>query len=242
MKYQDHPQIQVVYGENIGACNSFLWLIDNAPISEYYSFSDQDDVWIKDKLATAISKLIISDSVLYHGLAGRVDASLRPLDNIEYKPKDSFGASLMSSATGCTMVFSHRLMEKVKSYIPQKVSMHDAWLYRVCYALDYPVYYDSESHILYRQHEHNVSGGEMSFKKKLRMIKKNKGLKYHVAEEIKKGFAHEMPKENIKILNTFLNYQKSLWGKIKVCCSSDYNLINNQTNIQNKVLFILNYI
>ena len=48
-KYSQLPNVDVVYGKNIGASNSFLWLIKNAPECEYYSFSDQDDVWDNDK-------------------------------------------------------------------------------------------------------------------------------------------------------------------------------------------------
>lgn len=241
-EYENLPNCVVEYGNNIGAKNSFLWLIENSDEYEYYAFSDQDDVWEPDKLISAYNLLIKENATLYHGLAGKVDKYLNPLPNHDFVPRDSFGASLLSSATGCTMLFTHQLMSALKQYSPQNISMHDAWVYRVSYALGYKVYYDRNSHMKYRQHERNVSGGQMSFFQKYKKIKKNKGLRYNVAEDLCKGYYNNMPDENKKILRAFLSYRKSLLGKIKVLFSRDYNQYKWQTNLQNKILFLLNLV
>lgn len=241
-EYLDNPKCKVIFGDNIGACKSFLWLIENCDSSEYYSFSDQDDIWLCDKLSTAVNHLIKDKYDLYHGLAGRVDKNLVPLSNKNYIPKNSFGGALLSSATGCTMVWNNKLMTEIKTYIPQNISMHDAWVYRVTFALDFNVYYDNISHMLYRQHESNVSGGNMTFKQKINKIIKNKGLKYHIGEEIYTGFIDKIPPKNILILNKFLNYKKSIIGKFRIIISADFNLLSIKTNIQNKLLFLINMI
>lgn len=44
-------------GENIGAAKSFMRLLYNAPRASFYAFSDQDDIWYKDKLSNSIHKL-----------------------------------------------------------------------------------------------------------------------------------------------------------------------------------------
>ena len=54
-EYEKYSNCVVVFGDNIGAANSFLWLIQNAHSSGYYAFSDQDDIWDRDKLSSAIS-------------------------------------------------------------------------------------------------------------------------------------------------------------------------------------------
>lgn len=241
-EYENYPNCTIVYGNNIGASNSFLWLLENCGKSDYYSFSDQDDIWINDKLITAVYALIKNKADLYHGHAGRVTKDLHPLPNDNYVPRNCFGASLMSSATGCTMVLTKQLMDKLKTYVPKNISMHDAWVYRVTYAIGAKVYYDEKSHILYRQHDHNVSGGQMSLKDKIIKIKKNKGLKYHLAEEIKLGFINTIPDANLSILTQYLNYKKSFIDKLKVLFSSNYNVNSVKTNIINKFLFVLNLI
>lgn len=241
-EYENFPNCTIEYGHNIGAKNSFFWLIENSPDCEYYSFSDQDDVWDEDKLSVAIRTLMKFKSVLYHGLAGRVDSDLRPLDNEPYSPINSFGSSLLTSSTGCTMVFSRALMETLKSYIPKDASMHDAWVYRVAYALDYPVYYDTVSHMKYRQHGNNVSGGQMSFTKKIKKVLSNKSLKYNVAKEILMGFGDKMSSVNLNLLRLFLSYRNSVSDKFRVITCREFRVKKKVTNFQNALLFVFNLI
>ena len=47
----------------------------------------------------------------------------------------------------------------------------------------------------YRQHESNVSGGQMSYMQKIAKIKKNRGAKYNVAQSIKTCCWHDMPEQ-----------------------------------------------
>ena len=43
--WSDRMNIIVYREKNVGARESFYWLIKNAPESDYYAFSDQDDIW-----------------------------------------------------------------------------------------------------------------------------------------------------------------------------------------------------
>lgn len=55
---ETHTEVNVIYGENIGYKKSFLELLgyvkDNI---DYCAFSDQDDIWEKNKLINAVNKL-----------------------------------------------------------------------------------------------------------------------------------------------------------------------------------------
>ena len=51
-------KIVLLEGMNIGAENSFMELLYYEQDADYYAFSDQDDVWMPDKLCTAIGKLV----------------------------------------------------------------------------------------------------------------------------------------------------------------------------------------
>ena len=239
-QYEEHPNCKVIYGENLGACSSFMWLISNAPSAEYYSFCDQDDIWDDDKLITAIKIIDSGNYQLYHGLAGRVDKSLNKLYDKKYMPTDSFGASLLASATGCTMVYTNTLQSRLREYLPKYVSMHDAWVYRVCYALGFKVYYDHVSHMKYRQHGNNVSGGQMSLLQKLHKIKKNAGVKYMVAQSIKDCCWNDMPMRNKIILQNFLEYRHSIKAKYDIMHSGNYRQNSTKTTILNNLLLLFN--
>lgn len=67
----------------------------------------------------------------------------------------------------------------------------------------------------YRQHESNVSGGQMSYMQKIAKIKKNRGAKYNVAQSIKTCCWHDMPEQNRIILQAFLGYKCSFYGKLR---------------------------
>ncbi len=47
----------VIQGKNIGYVNSYINLIQTAPIAGFYALADQDDIWFPDKLSTAISNV-----------------------------------------------------------------------------------------------------------------------------------------------------------------------------------------
>lgn len=52
--YQEHKNVKIEKGNNLGFAKSFLTALDECDEADYYAFSDQDDVWEKDKLSTAM--------------------------------------------------------------------------------------------------------------------------------------------------------------------------------------------
>ena len=57
----NHDNIFVITGSNCRSAASFMELVYEAnrtyPDFDYYAFCDQDDVWCKDKLISAVNKL-----------------------------------------------------------------------------------------------------------------------------------------------------------------------------------------
>ena len=56
-QYEKEGKIKLIVGKNIGYKKSFYELAKLAPLSDYYAFCDQDDVWDDDKLITAVNML-----------------------------------------------------------------------------------------------------------------------------------------------------------------------------------------
>ena len=52
-----YNQITFYQGENLGVGKSFLDLLKHAPDADYYSFADQDDVWLEDKIIRAVTMI-----------------------------------------------------------------------------------------------------------------------------------------------------------------------------------------
>ena len=152
-------------GENMGPARSFMDLLSKTSEADYYAFSDQDDVWMPDKLSTAISALERQgySPGLYLGQTQPTDDTLQKLPYRSVEPIGTFGESLVYEfAAGCTMVLNKPLRNILTTYKPDYLSMHDVWIYSVALALGANVYYDHTAHILYRQHGQNAIGQDNS--------------------------------------------------------------------------------
>ena len=56
LEYAD--AIELTIGNNFGVGNSFMSMVYSANLeSDYYAFSDQDDIWMPDKLISAVDEL-----------------------------------------------------------------------------------------------------------------------------------------------------------------------------------------
>jgi len=216
-------------GENMGAGKSFLALLSQAPEAAYYAFCDQDDVWMPDKISAAVFELIkIQDGcTVYTSNVEFVDKKLKHLGVSRFGINDTILKGLLyNQAVGCTMVINRRLREAVVHYSPQYLLMHDCWAYRVCLALGGHVVFDSQPHIQYRQHEHNVDGGSADiihiWRKRIKDtagIKKNK--RKFMAKELLNGYTQQMDKTTYAKVKLIAEYDNKLINKLKLLTTKD---------------------
>ncbi len=59
--YVKDPRVTVYEGKNVGYGRSFLRLLSKASDGDYWAFSDQDDVWMPDKIERAVKALADAD-------------------------------------------------------------------------------------------------------------------------------------------------------------------------------------
>lgn len=164
--------ISVYAGEHKGAAGSFYDLLKHADEkADYYAFADQDDVWMEDKLARAVTLLELEKErclqkgkenppLLYAGNVVCVSKSLRQqkVSACQKIKKASFGNALVENiCMGCTQVFDRNLWKLVKEHLPDADVMHDWWMYLAASYFG-RVVYDTQPHMLYRQHEKNQVG------------------------------------------------------------------------------------
>ena len=138
---------------------------------DYYAFADQDDVWLNDKLETAINKL----NEGYALYCGRTENVNKKLQTYGYSPlfifPPSFKNAIVQSIAGSnTMVFNQEIFNLIKSSFNYEVPMHDWWTYLVTTFAGHEVYYDSIPKVFYRQHSHNFNGSNIGIRSQLRRI------------------------------------------------------------------------
>lgn len=148
-------------GANLGPARSFLELLRTAPAeAEYFSFCDQDDVWLPDKLQRAVAALEKdSGPALYCSNVLLVDESLEPLGSAPESGDTRFAHLLFENiAFGCTVVLNRAARELIVSHDPGgDAVMHDWWCALVVAALG-RIHYDPRPRTFYRQHGGNVVG------------------------------------------------------------------------------------
>jgi len=160
--------------ENIGAKKSFSKLIEYAlqnTDSNYFMFSDQDDVWKTDKVENTLEKMqemekkYLNKPILVHTDLEVVDKDLQIVHNsfFLYQKLNPKYASLnnllvQNNITGCTIMINRRLA-KIALPIPSKAIMHDWWLGLVAAYFGQIAFLDEQT-ILYRQHEQNHIGAK----------------------------------------------------------------------------------
>jgi glycosyltransferase involved in cell wall biosynthesis len=164
-------------GPQKGFCQNFLSLACDSEIkADYYAFCDQDDVWLPEKLSVALKNIIFNQNsdlpYLYCARTEYVTEHLKPcgMSPLFVFPPSFRNALVQSIAGGNTMVFNlaaKRLIEKVGVV---DVPSHDWWIYQLISGVEGTVFYDKVPHLLYRQHQFALVGGNNSFPAKMERI------------------------------------------------------------------------
>lgn len=160
----DHPNIRVIYGDNIGVKKSYHELLAAADSeANFFMFCDQDDVWMPEKVEVALDSLTSSSRqarpLLYCSRSMVTDAQLNPLGPTDDHRSTSFQHAMVQNiAPGHTMAFNRSLLiELVNHYDAEAMIMYDHWAYLVAAGLG-TVQLDHGWHTLYRSHGDNAIG------------------------------------------------------------------------------------
>jgi glycosyltransferase involved in cell wall biosynthesis len=181
--------ISLIQGDNIGYAESFMYLARRAEDSDFYAFSDQDDVWFADKCAAAVSALsgLPTDPPrgrMYFSNAERVTTNLQPLGPIYsryWAPPHRFRWLTESHAHGFTIVFDKSAMELIRRYKGFAYLPHD-YLIPMILGFTSTITYDNESHALWRRHSCAI--GSKRVNRVMRFLRR-----FH--EDRKKSFAEQ---------------------------------------------------
>jgi glycosyltransferase involved in cell wall biosynthesis len=171
-------RLEIRQGPQQGFCQNFLSMACDTTIqADLYAFSDQDDVWMLDKLERAVSYFNKSnESQLPRAYGTRtqiVDDALKPLGfSPEFTLPSSFRNALVQSISGGnTQVFNSVAKQLLEQAGVQKVVSHDWWLYQLVKGAGGIFYYDPLPSLLYRQHLDAVLGSNNSFRSRAERLR-----------------------------------------------------------------------
>lgn len=170
-------RIAIFDGPRKGFSANFLSLICRPELSaEYYSISDQDDIWNPQKLERALQWLSTVPAdipALYCARTTLVDENekLLGLSPLFTRPPSFANALVQNIAGGNTMVLNDAARRLVQTVGPEiSVVAHDWWVYIVVTACGGRVQYDQRPSLLYRQHDGNLIGSNMGLRARLKRI------------------------------------------------------------------------
>lgn len=173
-----HKDLAVYQNKNArGVISNFKYAASKANSANYLAFSDQDDIWLSEKLLLCLKSLksieteklpclVYSDPIVINSKDEVISESLWSILGFnQYEHKLStilFG----NPAGGCTMLVNPELAKYISS-IPNDCLMHDAWLTLVAYTFGKALVV-SKPVLKYRQHETNVTFSN-AYKKQSRL-------------------------------------------------------------------------
>ncbi|SQH77482.1 dTDP-rhamnosyl transferase RfbG [Shewanella benthica] len=166
------------YGERFGgAGKNFYRLILDVNFSKYsyVALSDQDDIWLDDKISCAIDEILtnkvsgLSSAVTAFWAGGhqkKIDKSAKQTSH------DHF---FESPGPGCSFVLSKDLAIAFKTFLNEHdtldIDYHDWLIYAFSRANNFEWYISRKSKMMYRQHENNQIGANSGFFSILRRLK-----------------------------------------------------------------------
>lgn len=211
---------------------------------DYYAFCDQDDIWLPDKIYSAISKIeeCIPDNqngIMYCSNQTLVDAQLNFIRmKFEKSPffKNRYVHIFENIATGCTIVFDKAFKDYACKYYPKNIYLHDHYLFLLAMFTATCVY-DEKSYIMYRQHENNLIGvKKLSFSQRLSRFLNKKTSQSALPREIVAGYEKYLTADDLKHFKTVADYNISFAKKLKLLFSFNIYPKSHYLNYKIKIL------
>jgi glycosyltransferase involved in cell wall biosynthesis len=159
-----------------GFWRNFMSIAQDASIkSDFFAFSDQDDIWMPDKLERALRWLSLQSQdvpALYCGRTELIDREGAPLGHSRlFAGIPSFRNALVQNiGGGNTMVFNQAAKKLLEASAATEIVSHDWWIYQLVTATGGVVYYDPQPCVKYRQHGRNVVGANVGARARLDRI------------------------------------------------------------------------
>ncbi len=157
-------QVRQLDGPRQGPAENFRHLLRALPAdARFAAFSDQDDVWLPEKLGRATLALAQAEApTIWASRVTICDEDLNPrADSPELRIAPAFSHALVQNLLqGNTMVLNHAALGLLRAADAEAgpIVMHDWWAYQLVTGAGGRVIFDRRPSLLYRQHRENVVG------------------------------------------------------------------------------------
>lgn len=206
----EHSNIKVECGINIGFAKSFFTALKNCGDADYYAFSDQDDIWMSDKLCSTIELIKGKRCVLGYQNSWDTDQDLKN----QVKHYDDgrtipyFGMTFISSiCSGYLMVFDKVLRDKAIQLDEICIS-HDLWVGAVASYLG-TIQCGNECKALHRRLDSSVSINKplKTFKHRVKSAISGVGVSEICSKQMLRLYGDQLDENKKKLLIDYSIYK-----------------------------------
>ena len=167
---QKDDRIKYFFQEkNLGVISNFEFLLEKVE-SEFFMFSDQDDIWKENKIEKSFEKQKEKNADLIYTDLEVVDSNLTTIYNSYWKLKgiyhkikkyNNFNSLYLNNfVTGCTILTKTSILDKCLPLPKEsKYVLHDYWIALIA-SQNGTIDYVEEALIKYRQHKDNKVGSK----------------------------------------------------------------------------------
>lgn len=159
--------IRILTGPKTGVAANFLSLLCHREFPQQpVSLSDQDDVWLPQKLALGMLEMAADGPVIYGAQSIHTDADLTPIGQSLGGGIPSFGSALVQNIiSGHSCMLNIPALALVRQAgVPRDIPYHDWWLYQLITGAGGCVIVSKEPVLLYRQHGRNAMGSHQGIR------------------------------------------------------------------------------
>ena len=223
-EYREKHGFEIIEGSNIGLNASMYELIKNRDRNcDYFSFSDQDDVWLADKVSRGVitlSKANQNSPRMYAACSNLTDVNLNIEGNLMIPKRQLtfFNAIVENVCAGHTQIINKPLMNILADKYSPDIVVFDHWVYLLASTVG-EVVFDSKCTTLYRQHGNNVIGYKTSFFAKIKQ--KATAVKNNICQKTTRQLIafssccdDVLTAKQKKEINNFLNKQKNFFTRL----------------------------
>ena len=184
----DH-RVKVIRNQSPGVVNNFNNAITNTK-GNYIFISDQDDIWLPDKVKSIANAIRFSSAqlIIHNGL--HTDENLNPVSNpffTEHRVgKGLLRNFLVSRYSGCCMVFDKSLKNWILP-IPSDIDAYDRWIGLLAEAVGKVEYVDS---VLIHHRLHGANVTPKSPRSVITKVKSRVIMLQHLIKRLRKGNHH----------------------------------------------------
>ncbi len=245
-----HPlKTRIIFGENIGWKKSFMELVYSAENGyDYYGFSDQDDIWLNNKIIRCIDSM-------NDGQCGIKLARCKPISTDEELkekkvqekyleiPKSYKRVIATEFFQGCSMLWNAEAMGLIQSYkIKNSHLAHDYWVGVVCYICG--TIHSCDEGLLFhiRYNENTSQDGNIWLGRFRRIIDffTKTTVYMNPSEDLLDGMSQYLCDSQIKFLNHLRDYRNNYVAKKNLLLDCDFRRPSFASTILFKMAILFN--